>query len=213
MPSKALIRAARAAYEVRHAGEFGQSLRDIPPLDFPAAMERMRRLRAGISHHDSAERFKSQGVDVYLGQAIFTSPKTLSVDGQTLDFRRAVICTGGRPADPGIEGLAEIGYLTNETVFSLTQLPRRLIVIGAGPVGCELAQCFRRFGSEVHLVNRRDTLLSKEDPQASAIVREQFDREGIYLHLGWTPLRAAEDRRIQEPDPRAQRREEGADRR
>lgn len=191
VPSKALVRAARAAYDVRNSAEFGQPAGDVPPFEFPAAMQRMRRLRAQISHHDSAQRFAGLGVDVYLGDAKFTSPKTLSVDGQTLEFRRAVICTGGRPADPDIEGLAELGYLTNETVFSLTTLPRRLIVIGAGPIGCELAQCFRRFGSEVHLVNRSDGLLAKEDPQAAAIVRDQFQREGVHLHLGWTPLRAA----------------------
>lgn len=191
VPSKALIRAARAAYEVRHSQPFGQPSGNVPPFDFPAAMQRMRRLRAGISHHDSAERFKSLGVDVYLGGATFTGPTTLNVDGATLAFRRAVICTGGRPADPGIEGLSDVRYLTNETIFSLTELPRRLIVIGAGPIGCELAQCFRRFGSDVHLVNRSDALLAKEDPAAASIVREQFEREGIHLHLGWTPLKAA----------------------
>lgn len=191
VPSKALVRAARAAYDVRNSAEFGQPAGDVPPFDFPAAMERMRRLRTQISHHDSAGRFASLGVDVYLGEGMFTGPKTLSVAGQTLQFRRAVICAGGRPAAPNIDGLAELGYLTNETVCSLTQLPRRLIVIGAGPIGCELAQCFRRFGSEVHLVNRSDTLLAKEDPQAAAILREQFQREGIHLHLGWVPLRAA----------------------
>jgi pyruvate/2-oxoglutarate dehydrogenase complex dihydrolipoamide dehydrogenase (E3) component len=191
VPSKALIRAARAAYEVRHAAEFGQPAGHVPPFDFPAAMARMRQLRAGIARHDSAERFKSLGVDVFLGQGTFTGPATLRVDGQELSFRRAVIGTGARPADPQIDGLADVGYLTNETVFSLTDLPRRLIVIGAGPIGCELAQCFRRFGSEVHLVNRREALLGKEDPPAAAIIREQFEREGVHLQLGWTPLKAA----------------------
>lgn len=191
VPSKALIRAARAAYDVRHSAAFGQPAGNLPPFDFAVAAARMRQLRAAIGHHDSAHRFKSLGVDVYLGEAAFTSPSTLSVAGRTLSFKRAVICTGGRPAEPDIDGLAEVGYLSNETVFSLTELPRRLIVIGAGPIGCELAQCFRRFGSEVHLVNRRDLLLSKEDPRAAAVVREQFQHEGLHLHLGWTPMRAA----------------------
>jgi pyruvate/2-oxoglutarate dehydrogenase complex dihydrolipoamide dehydrogenase (E3) component len=190
VPSKALVRAARAAYEVRHAAEFGQSVSELPAFDFPATMERMRRLRAKISHRDSAEHLKSLGIDVYLGQATFTGPRTVTVEGRTLEFRRAAICTGARPVDPEIEGLPQVGYLTNETVFSLTELPRRLIVVGAGPLGCELAQCFRRFGSEVHLVERRDTLLAREDPLAAVIIREQFVREGIHLHLSWTPLEA-----------------------
>lgn len=189
VPSKALIRAARAAYDVQRAGDFGVRA-SFQNVDFTAVMERMRRLRAHIGHHDSAQRFASLGVDVYLGQAAFTGPHTLEVAGQRLDFRRAVIATGARAADPGVEGLVDVGYLTNETVFSLTALPRRLIVLGAGPIGCELAQCFRRFGSEVHLVNRSEAILSKEDPAAAEIVRRQFEREGLHLHLGWTVVSA-----------------------
>jgi pyruvate/2-oxoglutarate dehydrogenase complex dihydrolipoamide dehydrogenase (E3) component len=185
VPSKALLRAARAAYQVSQAARFGVQANTSPP-DFAQVMERLRRLRAQISHHDSAQRFASLGVDVYLGSARFTGPTSLEVDGTRLDFRRAVIATGARAAAPDIPGLEEAGYLTNETVFSLTELPQRLIVIGAGPVGCELAQAFRRLGSEVHLVNRSDRILPKEDPAAAALVKEQFEREGIHLHLGWS---------------------------
>jgi pyruvate/2-oxoglutarate dehydrogenase complex dihydrolipoamide dehydrogenase (E3) component len=190
VPSKALLRSARAAYDAATCGEFGCRPAAPPDVDFSAVMERMRRLRAGISHHDSAARFKSLGVDVYLGTAAFTGPRTIEVAGARLEFARAVIATGGRPAEPGIDGLGEMGYLTNETVFSLTALPRRLIVVGAGPIGCELAQAFRRFGSEVHLVQRRDILLPREEPAAAEVVREQFASEGVSLHLGWTPLKA-----------------------
>lgn len=190
VPSKALLRAARAAYDAAHNAEFG--LRGPPPhVDFPAVMERMRRLRAEISHHDSAERFRSLGVDVYLGEARFTASDQIAVGEQTLRFARAVIATGGRAAVPDVPGLAEVGCLTNETVFSLTELPRRLVVIGGGPIGCELAQAFRRFGSEVHLVHRGEHLLPKEDREAADLVAAQFVREGIALHLGWTPVRAA----------------------
>jgi pyruvate/2-oxoglutarate dehydrogenase complex dihydrolipoamide dehydrogenase (E3) component len=185
VPSKALLQAARAAHQAATSGEYGCRLAGPVGVDFAAVMERMRRLRARISHHDSAERFSSLGVDVYLGQARFTGPGSLEVAGARLDFSRAVVATGARPADPGIAGLAEAGYQTNETIFSLVELPPRLIVVGAGPVGCELAQAFRRFGSEVHLVNRSDALLPKEDPTAAAVVRRQFEREGIHLHLGW----------------------------
>ncbi len=134
VPSKALIRAARAAHEVANAGEFGVEVDGDPRVNFGQVMERLRRLRAQISHHDSAERFSNLGADVYLGDATFTGPDTLEVAGQTLRFSRAVIATGARAFVPRIEGLADVGFLTNETVFSLTELPRRLVVIGAGPI-------------------------------------------------------------------------------
>ena len=190
VPSKALIRSARAAYDAATAGELGVRNTEGASVDFAEVMRRMRRLRSGIGQHDSARRFAGLGVDVYLGEARFSGPHTLEVDGRQLEFRRAVVAAGARAAEPNIEGLAEVGYLTNETVFSLTSLPARLIVLGAGPVGCELAQCFRRFGSEVHLVNRSQGLLAKEDPEATELVRRQFEREGIHLHLGWNVERA-----------------------
>src|SRR5262245_10102770 len=154
VPSKALLRCARAAAEVRRAPEFGVRLSGPTTGDFGAVMERMRRLRAGMSHHDSVERFRQLGVDVFLGEARFTAGDTLAVGGQTLHFVRAVIATGARPAEVEVPGLGKDDYLTSETVFNLTELPRRLVVVGGGPVGCELAQAFRRFGSEVHLVQR-----------------------------------------------------------
>jgi pyruvate/2-oxoglutarate dehydrogenase complex dihydrolipoamide dehydrogenase (E3) component len=184
VPSKAVIRSARSAAEARRAGEFGVRVTGPIGVDFADLMQRMRRLRAGISHHDSAARFRRLGVDVYFGAPRFTGPDTIEVGGQTLRFARAAITTGARPADPGLTGLDQTGYLTNETVFDLTELPRRLVVLGAGPIGCELAQAFRRFGSEVHLVNRSDRMLPKESPEAVAIVRRQFERDGIHLHLG-----------------------------
>ena len=187
VPSKALIRAARAIYELSLGERYGFRLPAAPQSDFAAVMQRMRRLRAQISQHDSAQRFHAQGVDVYFGYARFTGPDRVAVDGRELRFRRAVIATGGRPTLPAIPGIDTIGCLTNETVFSLTELPRRLIVIGGGPVGCELAQAFRRFGSEVHLVQRSEMLLAKEEPAAAALVQAQFEREGIHLHLGWSP--------------------------
>jgi pyruvate/2-oxoglutarate dehydrogenase complex dihydrolipoamide dehydrogenase (E3) component len=189
VPSKALLRCARAAAEVRRAGEFGVRVGGPVEVDFAAVMERMRRLRAGIGHHDSAERFRGLGVDVFLGEARFTSPETVTVGGQTLRFARAVIATGARAASLDLPGLGRGDYLTNETVFSLTELPRRLAVIGAGPIGCEQGQAFRRFGSEVHLINRSDRLLGKEEPPAVAVVRRQLEREGIVLHLGARPVR------------------------
>ena len=151
VPSKSVIRAARMVAEARRAQkEIGLALADGAQPDFGAAMERMRRIRARISHEDSAARYRDElGVDVFLGDARFSGRDTVEVDGATLRFKKAVIATGARASALPIEGLAEAGYLTNETIFNLTERPRRFGVIGAGPIGCELAQAFRRLGCEV----------------------------------------------------------------
>jgi len=182
VPSKAVIRAARAAYDARNGQEFGVHLAGEPRLAFSTAMRRMRKLRAGLSGHDSAERFRGLGVDVYIGNGRFAGPDSVEVDGQCLSFDRAVIATGARAADLPIPGLREAGYLTNETIFTLTELPRRLAVIGAGPIGCELAQSFQRLGSEVYLIEALHGILPNEDPDASEIVRQSMmDRDGLTL--------------------------------
>src|SRR5688572_24098673 len=181
VPSKALIRSARAAADVRDAEPLGVRVPPGTAVDFPAVMERMRRLRARISPHDSATRFRDLGIDVFLGDARFTGTHTVDVGGQTLRYARACIATGARAAAPKIAGLAELGYLTNETVFSLTTLPRRLAVIGAGPVGCELAQAFARFGSEVYLIEAMHGILPSEDAEAADLVKQSLHRDGIRL--------------------------------
>ncbi|MBI4055472.1 MAG: mercuric reductase [Elusimicrobia bacterium] len=179
VPSKALLRAARAFAEARDAEHFGVKIDgDVRP-DFPAIMERMRRLRSHISRNDSVHRYRSLGVDVFLGEARFLNGETVEVEGKKLRFRRAVIATGARAALPPIPGLQEAGCLTNETLFSLTQLPKRLAVIGAGPIGCEMSQAFRRFGSEVFLVEVECQILTREDPDAARIVEKAFQRDGI----------------------------------
>ena len=179
VPSKGMIRAARAAFDSRNGTEFGVHSASAPEVSFSFAMERMRRLRAGISAHDSAERFRKLGVDVYLGHGRFGGPSTIEIEGKRLEFDRAVIATGARPAEPPIPGLAQSGFYTNETIFTLTELPRRLAVIGAGPIGCELAQAFQRFGSRVTIITDGVEILPKEDQDAAAVVRKQMDREGI----------------------------------
>jgi pyruvate/2-oxoglutarate dehydrogenase complex dihydrolipoamide dehydrogenase (E3) component len=187
VPSKALIRSSRVVGELRRAAELGVRLPGSADVDFGAVMERMRRLRAQISHHDSVERFTQElGVDVFLGDARFTGSDTVDVGGTSLRFARAVLCTGARAAEPEIPGLAEAGFLTNETVFSLTERPRRLAVVGGGPIGCELAQALRRLGCEVTLLHDHGHLLDREDPDAAEIVQNAFLREGIALALGAT---------------------------
>jgi pyruvate/2-oxoglutarate dehydrogenase complex dihydrolipoamide dehydrogenase (E3) component len=186
VPSKAVIRASRITQEARRAAELlGLPIPADWQPDFAAAMERMRGVRARISHEDSAERYtKEFGIDVYLGEARFTGPGRIEVDGSELRFRKAVIASGARAAAPPIPGLAETGYLTNESVFNLTERPRRLGVIGSGPIGCELAQAFQRLGSQVVLFEQREQILTREDPDAAAIVQDAFVREGIELVLG-----------------------------
>jgi len=185
VPSKALIRASRAAHEIRLGGEFGISGTEASVVDFGAVMARMRRLRSGISHHDSVWRFQDElGVDVFFGQGRFAGPELVEVGGKQLRFAKAAICTGARAAAPAIPGLAEVGYLTNETIFSLTGIPPRLAVIGAGPIGCELAQAFARLGSRVSIVGHRTThILPREDQDAAEILQQALVREGVQLFL------------------------------
>lgn len=183
VPSKAILSAARAAAVARRAGEFGIHLEGVE-VDFAAVMERMRRLRAGIAPHDSAARLKELGVDVYFGRARFVAPDAVEVGGRRLEFARAVIATGARAARLPIPGLEEAGYLTNETVFSLTALPRHLLVIGAGPIGCEMAQAFRRFGAEVTIISLDPQVLPREDPDAGAVLAASLEADGVELRLG-----------------------------
>ncbi|HEY6006574.1 MAG TPA: mercuric reductase [Anaeromyxobacter sp.] len=184
VPSKGVLRASRAAAAVREAGEYGVRVGGRVEVDFRAAMERMRRLRAGISPNDSARRLAGLGIDVYFGDARFVGRDAVEVSGERLAFARAVVATGGRAAIPAVPGLAQAGFLTNETVFSLTELPRRLVVVGAGPIGCELAQAFQRFGSAVTMVSLDSRLLPREDEDAAAILARRLEREGVVLRLG-----------------------------
>lgn len=185
VPSKGVIRASRALYDARNCSEFGVLDGTCLGFDFSTAMERMRRLRAEISRHDSARRFRDElGVDVFIGDGSFSGPDTVEVAGKTLRFKKAAVCTGARAAAPFIPGLAEAGYLTNETIFSLTELPGRLAVIGAGPIGCEMAQSFARFGSRVTLIELDPHILGREDNDAAEILHSALAREGVEMQLG-----------------------------
>ena len=184
VPSKSIIRAARAWSDANNAGaRFGG-----PPVagsgSFQSVMERMRQLRARISRHDSVERFKNLGIDVFLGEGRFIGSDAIEVDGNRLNFRRAIVATGARPSLPPIPGCSEGCYLTNETLFTLTELPRRFGVIGGGPIGCEIAQSFARLGSRVTLFDLAPQILIREDPDAAKIVEQSMLRDGIALPLG-----------------------------
>jgi pyruvate/2-oxoglutarate dehydrogenase complex dihydrolipoamide dehydrogenase (E3) component len=184
VPSKTMIRSARVVADVKYAEKFGIGTPSHTNVDFPAVMERLRRIRAEISPNDSAKRFQQEfGVDVFFGQAYFSSPNTVEVAQQTLRFKKAVIATGSYPQKLSIKGLEDTGYLTNETVFSLTIRPNRLAIIGGGYIGCELAQTFCRLGSQVILLQRGSRLLTREDADAAAIIQKTFVSEGIQLIL------------------------------
>lgn len=184
VPSKTLIRSGRALHNARQAGPLGILGGTDLQADFAAVMARLQKIRAGLSDHDSARRFSEElGVDVFLGQGRFCSPDQLQVGEQILRFKKAAICTGARAAAPPIPGLEEAGFLTNETIFSLSELPPRLAVFGAGPIGCELAQALSRLGSEVTILEYGPRLLPREDQDAAAIVHQTFAAEGIQLRF------------------------------
>ncbi len=187
VPSKALIRAARVLGEMQRSPSLGITLATEPEIHFAAVMERMQKVRAEMSHQDSASRFQNLGVDVFFGSAHFLNNSAdnaaITVGETILPYKKAVIATGARAKAPDILGLAAAGFLTNETVFSLTQLPSRLALIGGGPIGCELAQTFQRLGSQVILFHSQDQLLNKEDREAALIIQSIFSQAGIQLHL------------------------------
>jgi len=190
VPSKALLRSAHALADARDAARFGVRGSENAEVDFAAVMTRMRQIRARISPVDSAQRFQNElGIDVYFGTAQFVDSSHIDVGGLRLPFKKAVIATGARPFVPNIPGLEEAGYLTNESIFDLRELPRRLVILGGGPIGCELAQAFRRFGSEVSLIEMGEHFLMREDPDAARILEEEFEREGIDIYLSSTLTR------------------------
>lgn len=183
VPSKAIIRTARAYAGMRNADHYGARVPGDIRVDFPAAMQRMRDLRARISRSDAARRLAQAGVDVFFGDARFSSADTLNVEGTTLRFSKAMIATGARPDTPDVPGLVEAGFLTNETVFDLAQLPRRLLVIGGGPLGCELAQAFCRFGARTTIAQNMPLFLPKEERDAAQILSDAFARDGLEVRL------------------------------
>lgn len=181
VPSKALLRAGRAWADAK-SGRFGAPQAQADG-DFAEAMEHMRRLRAEISAVDAAERYRQMGIDVFFGQARFRSGDQIAVEDAVLRFRRAVIATGSSPAVPPIPGLSETKFLTNETIFDLQARPRHLLVIGGGPIGCELAQAFRRLGAEVTLLERGNRVLGNDDPEAADVVARALAADGVKIRV------------------------------
>lgn len=180
VPSKALIAAARTAQTMREAARFGISVVE-PEVNFPAVMAHVRDVIAQIAPHDSVERFEALGVRVIRATGRFTGPDALEAGGIRIRARRFVLATGSRPALPPVPGLAEAAPLTNETLFELDELPRHLLVLGGGPIGCEMAQAFRRLGAAVTVLDQ-GPILPREDPELVQILRDRLVAEGITLH-------------------------------
>jgi pyruvate/2-oxoglutarate dehydrogenase complex dihydrolipoamide dehydrogenase (E3) component len=183
IPSKTLIRTARLYREMRDAESFGAQTPTGIVVDFPAVMERVRAIRARLARREPADRLRAMGVDVYSGQARFASPDSVVVGDVTLRFLSALVATGARPARPSIPGLEKAGYLTYENVFELTERPGRLLVIGGGPTGCELAQAFARLGSQVTIVQDDPMFLGHEERDAAQLLSDALARDGIAIHL------------------------------
>jgi pyruvate/2-oxoglutarate dehydrogenase complex dihydrolipoamide dehydrogenase (E3) component/uncharacterized membrane protein YdjX (TVP38/TMEM64 family) len=189
VPSKALIRTARLLDQIRRSKDYGIRSASAE-LDFADAMERVRRVIRAIEPHDSVERYTRLGVECLQGEARITSPWSVEVQTpagtRMITTRAIVIAAGGRPAVPPIPGIEEMGYVTSDTVWDLRELPGRLLVLGGGPIGCELAQCFARLGSRVTQVEMLPRLLAREDPDISRLVAERFRAEGVTLLTGHT---------------------------
>lgn len=191
VPSKALIAAAHAADAMRRADRFG--IRAVEPeVDFARTMDHVQGVIAAIAPNDSVERFEGLGVKVLRESARFVGPDAVEAGRTTVRARRFVVATGSRPVAPPIPGLAETPYLTNETVFANRELPRRLVVVGGGPIGLEMAQAHRRLGAEV-LVLEAAAALSKDDPELAAVVKARLAREGVDLREGAKIVRIAPD--------------------
>jgi pyruvate/2-oxoglutarate dehydrogenase complex dihydrolipoamide dehydrogenase (E3) component len=183
IPSKPLIRTARLYADMRNAVNYGACVPDDIRVDFERVMERMRRIRARLSRAESAKRLAESGIDVFFGDARFVSGDAIDVAGTRVRFRKALVATGSRALLPAIPGLDEAGYLTNETVFELTALPASLLVIGGGPIGCEMAQALARFGSRVAIAHSAPLFLPKEERDAAQMVSDSLARDGVEVHL------------------------------
>lgn len=192
VPSKALIRSARLIAEARDGSRYGLTDTKMA-FDFAQVMQRVQSVIGQVEPHDSVERYQGLGVDVIKGEAQLVSPWEVEVDGRRLSARSIIIASGARPLVPKIPGLDGVPYLTSDSLWELRELPKRLLVLGGGPIGCELAQSFARFGSEITLVEMAPRLMPREDADAAAEVAQQFVAEGIRLAVAHQALRIEQD--------------------
>ena len=188
VPSKALIRSAKMLHYARRASDFGFQKTTVE-FDFAEVMERVQRVIKAVEPHDSVERYQGLGVEVIQAEAKIVSPYEVEVDGKTITAKNIIVATGARPMVPPIPGLEDVGYLTSDTVWDLREQPKRLLVLGGGPIGCELAQSFQRLGSEVLLVQRGPHLLPREDVEVAEMVEARFREDGVQVLTGHSAQR------------------------
>ena len=192
VPSKTLIKTAAVAHEMRTAGRYGLPSVE-PQVDLKAVMAHVHDVVASVYEHEAPETLRADGIDVFMGAARFLDSHTLAVGETQLTARNVLIATGAHPFIPPIAGLDDIDYLTYESVWDMETLPKRLLIVGAGPIGCEMAQAFRRLGADVSLAASRDRLLPREDPAASRVIGQVFEEQGIELHYQARAERAWQD--------------------
>ena len=183
VPSKALVRAARARSDLKNSSRFGISAVE-PEVEWPSIMSRIRSVIDEIYGAESPESLRNEGIDTFLAPAEFLNAHTVQVGETTISGKRFLIATGAAPSAPPIEGLQESGYLTYENICEIEQLPQRLLIVGAGPIGCELAQAFRRLGSQVALFEAADRILGQDEPEVSELIEKVLVSEGIELSIG-----------------------------
>ena len=188
VPSKAILRSARLVADARNAQRYGIAKMSVE-LDFAEVMQRVHAVIAKVAPHDSVERYTELGVDVIRGNARIVSPWEVEVDGQRLTARSLIIATGAQARVPEIEGLDSVDYRTSDTLWEIRELPKRLVVVGGGPIGCELSQAFARLGSQVILVQRGQRLLPREDADAASLVEDRFAEEGIRVETDCEAMR------------------------
>ena len=186
VPSKAIIRTSRWYADIRDAENFGSPVFELLQPDFSAAMKRMQRLRARLSGYNSAERLRMAGVDVFFGNALFVNSNTIVVGGSTIHFQKALIATGARPLPSAVPGLEEAGYFSSDTIFEISKCPNRLLIVGGGPLGCELAQAFQRLGARVIIAQNEPKFLPMEERDAAQLLSDALARSGVEIHLNTT---------------------------
>lgn len=191
VPSKTLIRTAGVRFLMGKAKAFGLPEVSLPPVDLGAVMDRVKTVIDHIQHHDSPERFCGLGAEVCFGQPYFVDDHTVHLDKRSISARHWIIATGSSPVIPPVEGLADVPFWTNETVFRQRNLPTRLIVLGGGPIGIEIAQAFGRLGSNVTVVEFMNQILGPEDEDIAQILRSRLEAEGMRIHTNTKAVRAA----------------------
>jgi len=183
VPSKTLLRAAKSAHSIKDSGRFG-IISSEPVIDFKSVMSRVNSVVQQIFESESPDTLQAEGIDVIIGAASFTNRQTVSVAGREITARRFLICTGARPVVPPIDGLANVDFLTYETVWGLEALPQRLAIVGGGPIGCELAQAFCRLGSSVTLLEAAPRIMLQDEPEASEVLAQRLTGDGVMLKVG-----------------------------